>query len=254
MNPGQPDDLTPLLDVHRITADAERDHQAWEPQRVARYALRKMSAAQRDAYLLYLLTDQVKGTRRARVRQIEERAEQAARRAEWEARAVDRRATERAEQAERHAYYEAHPSAAPRRSRWFKAWAETPEGKAGLAAEAERNAREAARRAEIDTIGVEAWYSNEVNRIISDYRSAVRLELTEELLGAEFALGDGRSVTWADADAGDHTQRIGLLLGNARGNVAAAARHRSAISMLAEHGVTTLREVAERELRVHDAA
>jgi hypothetical protein len=64
--------------------------------------------------------------------------------------------------------------------------------------------------------------------------------VTEELLGTEFALRDGRKVTWGEATRGEHMQRIALLQKNAAGNVDAAARHYQAVAMLDEAGAGSL--------------
>src|SRR5690606_36081744 len=62
---------------------------------------------------------------------------------------------------------------------------------------------------------------------IEQYRVDVRLELTQELLGSEFALGDGRTVTWGEATAEDHQQRIEMLTKSAGGTLQTAARHQA---------------------------
>lgn len=80
---------------------------------------------------------------------------------------------------------------------------------------------------------------------IATYAEEIRLEVTQELLGSLFALGDGRRVTWGAATVGEHQQRIQLLLGNAAGNVEAAARHQAAITLIERAGVSCLGEVAE---------
>lgn len=81
--------------------------------------------------------------------------------------------------------------------------------------------------------------------IINEYAFRVRLELTAELLGSEFALGDGRRVTWGEASTEDHEQRIRMLTSNAVANAEAAARHQAAITIIADAGVERLRQVAD---------
>jgi hypothetical protein len=90
-----------------------------------------------------------------------------------------------------------------------------------------------------------AWVK--VHDLIDAVAEQVRLEVTEELLGSEFALGDGTMVTWGDATVADHEQRIRLLEANAVGNVQTAARHRAAIVMINDGNVKTLAEVAIAE-------
>lgn len=237
-------DLQLRVGLHRLAAAVEREHPDWPLDRLAREVRRRMSAAERESYLLLLLREQLGGVRRARVREIEKHAEDVARRAEN----TERKAAWEREQQERRASWEREPWTAPRNSRAWKTWTRTtPEGQAHAARlESEREA-EARRRAEIDAVGVDVWYFREMERIMGNFRDAVRLELTAELLGAEFALGDGRSVTWGAATVAEHTQRIDLLMGNVRGNLETANRHRSAVAMIAEHGVSTLNDVVALE-------
>lgn len=67
-----------------------------------------------------------------------------------------------------------------------------------------------------------------------------RLRVTAELLGSEFALGDGRKVTWGAAAKADHEQRIEMVSKNAAANIEDAARHRAAVKMLDAAGVDCL--------------
>jgi hypothetical protein len=80
-------------------------------------------------------------------------------------------------------------------------------------------------------------------RHIEEYATHIRLELTAELLGSEFALGDGRRVTWGDATVTDHDQRISMLIANASANAEAAARHRAAVMLIESLGVQSLGEI-----------
>lgn len=80
---------------------------------------------------------------------------------------------------------------------------------------------------------------------VEQYAAEIRLEFTEELLASEFALGDGRRVTWGSATSADHEQRIELLVQNAASNTEAAARHRSAVSTLQMTGCDRLRDLPE---------
>lgn len=88
-----------------------------------------------------------------------------------------------------------------------------------------------------------ARYKAELDKIMADWKHSIRLEVTEELLGSDFALGDGRRVTWAEATVADHEQRVAMLETSAVGTLETAARHRAAIEMLRRHGVKTLAEV-----------
>lgn len=87
------------------------------------------------------------------------------------------------------------------------------------------------------------WWLAKVAAVIKEVAEETRLEVTAELLGSEFALGDGRRVTWGKATKEDHQQRIELLQQNAAANVEAAARHTQTIRMLNEAGVACLSEI-----------
>jgi hypothetical protein len=90
----------------------------------------------------------------------------------------------------------------------------------------------------------------QLKRNIDNYRNAVRLEITEELLSGYFALGDGRRVTWGDATLDDHAQRVNQLMSHAQGTVETAVRHQAAIEMIRDAGVHTLREVVHTKEEV----
>ena len=79
--------------------------------------------------------------------------------------------------------------------------------------------------------------------LIAEFRQEIRLEVTAELLETQFALGDGRRVTWGEATEADHRKRIALLSNNAAANLEVAARHEVAIQMLADAGLSCLSEM-----------
>lgn len=74
-----------------------------------------------------------------------------------------------------------------------------------------------------------------------------RLRRTRELMATEFALPDGRRVTWGDATEQDHRERIAMLDGNIFANIEAAARHSAALDLIVEAGAKTLGEVGLEE-------
>lgn len=78
---------------------------------------------------------------------------------------------------------------------------------------------------------------------IEEAAAAIRLELTSELLGSVFALGDGIRVTWADATAEQHRQRAEMTTANAVANAEDAARHLVAVRMIEAGSVETLGEL-----------
>jgi hypothetical protein len=77
---------------------------------------------------------------------------------------------------------------------------------------------------------------------LNEFRDACRYEWTQELLASEFALGDGRRVTWRDATEADHEQRIALQTRNAGAALEDAAMHTAAIETIRAAGVETLGE------------
>lgn len=99
-----------------------------------------------------------------------------------------------------------------------------------------------------DPEGPSAYRRREATRrmieLVQVTAEETELRVTAELLGSEFALGDGRRVTWGQATVADHEQRVALLTRNATANAEAAARHLAAVEMLRGHGVGTLAELA----------
>lgn len=82
-----------------------------------------------------------------------------------------------------------------------------------------------------------------VRELIDEVAGETRLETTRELLSTIFALGDGCQVTWGDATAEQHEQRIEMLTRNAAGVVETAARHAAAVRMIRESGVACLAQI-----------
>jgi hypothetical protein len=87
-----------------------------------------------------------------------------------------------------------------------------------------------------------------LNRIIGDFMATMRVQWTEELLGSEFALGDGRRVSFGDATVADHRKRVDMQTGLAMAELQDAALHEAAIAVLDETGAACLNDVPE-ELR-----
>lgn len=84
-----------------------------------------------------------------------------------------------------------------------------------------------------------------MSTLMEDLTNSIRLELTEELLGSVFALGDGQRVTWGNATLEQHRQRADMTMQFAVANAEDAARHEAAIKLLEEHGVENLYAVAK---------
>ena len=72
------------------------------------------------------------------------------------------------------------------------------------------------------------------------------LEVTQELLGTIFMLGDGRHRTWGNAKIAEHQLRVNMLVRNSIGAVTTAARHMVAINMIKQAGVSCLEEIGKK--------
>lgn len=81
-----------------------------------------------------------------------------------------------------------------------------------------------------------------VDTLLEEYRKAVIVEWTEELLAGQFATGDGKRVTWGKATVEQHVARIAMLTQNVRGNLDAIQRHEAAVVAIREAEATCLRE------------
>lgn len=103
-----------------------------------------------------------------------------------------------------------------------------------------------ARYAEIDA-ECQRELMESIRTATENFRAAVRLELTEELLASSFALGDGTRVTWAEATVEQHQARVAMLQGMAAGTLETAARHEEAVAMLREAGAPCLGTLRETE-------
>jgi hypothetical protein len=99
--------------------------------------------------------------------------------------------------------------------------------------------------------GATAYFNNRhcqklmglVSETVNFVKEQTRLEVTRELLNSEFALGDGRRVTWGEATIEEHEQRAALLRNNSVANIEAEARHRQAIDMILKARVRCLSEI-----------
>ena len=85
-----------------------------------------------------------------------------------------------------------------------------------------------------------------VDALLEEYRAAIIVDWTSELLAAEFATGDGRRVTWGQATVEVHVGRIQMLTANVRGNLDAIRRHEAAIQTISDLGGSCLDEVVKR--------
>jgi hypothetical protein len=85
-----------------------------------------------------------------------------------------------------------------------------------------------------------------IERWTEERAAQVRLETTRELLATVFALGDGTETTWGAATVAQHEQRVTMLAKNASGVIGTASRHKAAIRMITDAGVTCLADLATR--------
>lgn len=90
-------------------------------------------------------------------------------------------------------------------------------------------------------------FMSKIRGSIEQFAQSIRLELTQELLNTEFALGDGVRVTWGNATVEQHQKRAEMLTGNATANAEAAARHIVAVRMIEEAGKPSLAAIASME-------
>lgn len=186
-----------------------------------------------------LLEERLNDHRRRRARDAEARAE------------MNRRTEERARLNE-HAdeVYTERPWDAPSGTRLYRQWKrlspkEQVRQRSGSDPKFARFVAETS-DGELSEADFADWKVEEAfERFRQDTRLRVVLELTGDLLEAEFALGDGSVVTWGDATVAQHQQRFDMLMANASGSLHSAQRHAAAVKMLAEHGAATLAEVGK---------
>jgi hypothetical protein len=82
-----------------------------------------------------------------------------------------------------------------------------------------------------------------IKELIEAYAVEIDLDLNDNLLDSEFALGDGTVVTWRNATETDHMIRAEMLEKKAGGIAESAMRHRRAIQILHEKHVETLGDI-----------
>lgn len=97
------------------------------------------------------------------------------------------------------------------------------------------------RREEIEERHQERLWER-LNDIAQQHAAELKIEWTQELLSSGFKLADGTILIWADATVEQHQERIDMLMGNAAGNLEAAARHEAAVRTIEAAGAKTLGE------------
>lgn len=232
------------LTIYRLAAEYDERYPTDDPETVATKAVRQLSAADRKGLLVGWVSVRIDARRRARAHDIEQAALTMAthegRAAEWET-ARQTRQTEW-----REAPWLAHPN-----TKIYREWvASTDEGQRHEA----RRLQAAADKAEQDRLfkedpseydrryGMSALMT-EFSKAIEGIRTKAKLELTAELLGSSFALGDGSRVTWGAATLEDHRQRIELLGRNVEGNLQTIVLHETAAALLRQSSASCLADL-----------
>jgi hypothetical protein len=83
-------------------------------------------------------------------------------------------------------------------------------------------------------------------KVFSELTERLHMQWTDELLSKDFAVGDGSIVTWADATIEQHEARVEMLFVNVQGNGDAIRRHEAAVIDILENRVSTLAEAFSR--------
>lgn len=129
----------------------------------------------------------------------------------------------------------------PKEPRWGTAgwgrWAALPEN-AQLAEETRKYRAELARK----DSEMLSEYMRSVNAAIDKFREKMRMEWTQELLGSEFAVGDGTVTTWGEATREQHQARMAIHKRNAAAGMEGYARHAAALDEIDRSGATCLRD------------
>lgn len=92
----------------------------------------------------------------------------------------------------------------------------------------------------------DATPSDVVTLAIAQYTAAIKMQWTADLLKSTFSLEGGAQVSWGEATAAQHRERLAMFSSQAELNLNGAARHSAAIAELAATGATCLNEVRER--------
>lgn len=230
--------------VWKMVRDADERQPQEQPDTLAVAIVKRIRAAARDELLARAIADLVVSVRRSKVRALEQEAvleksrqDFAGRVAEWEE-----------QKRQRQASWVAHPASAPRNTRVYKTWATTTDEGRVFEEQRAREEADKAERARLYREDPDAYDERYgVGRIMREFQASIeairteaKLELTSELLGASFALGDGRSVTWGSATMDEHRQRIEMLGRNIEGNLDTMRVHEMAVELLRRSGADCL--------------
>jgi hypothetical protein len=233
-----------------VINEFEEAHPGLEPEAVGRAMIDDLSERELRECAVAHIARWVAVNRRTRARETEKAAALAKARQEPLS-AEDRHARDREESLQRLFDDPASFPGNAKQRREFRRWAGDRFGgwyERGRAA-AEASGERALRFFESDWHegGQREYYeilrAKRVRELIDEVAGETRLETTRELLSTIFALGDGSQVTWGDATAEQHEQRIEMLTRNAVGVVETAARHAAAVRMIRESGATCLAQI-----------
>lgn len=86
----------------------------------------------------------------------------------------------------------------------------------------------------------DAQLARAMTSILNDYKAELRIEWTADLLASTFSVGDGTFVTWGEATADHHRDRVEMFKANAIANIEGAARHEAALDTLTTTGAPCL--------------
>lgn len=255
MNPEDAD-----LNVYRLAGEWADRFPSLSAEEVAHKVVQSLTTTEQSSLLTALLVGPIESHRRYRVRQAERNAGEAASRKAYE---EDPRFWHKGSQRYKewakttregrafHAGFlrDREEQLAERQAK--REWRESPEGQREIQARTTVKAATEYKRQLYESNPAEydrqyGWgaFVRSVNQMVSDIRTTARLELTAELLGSQFALGDGSQVSWGDATIDQHRQRIEFLMKHVDGNLQTIRLHEVAASMLRESHASCLNEVA----------
>lgn len=75
-------------------------------------------------------------------------------------------------------------------------------------------------------------------------RNKVKLELTKEFLATQFVGSKGTRISWGNATAGDHLAHMEALLRQAGDSAVVAKKHAAAVDLLTKHQARSLNEIS----------
>jgi hypothetical protein len=213
----------PSVNVGQSITAMERQNKRTSPSVLAQQLADRLSSSQQRTFLIRLLTYEFDSARRNRVRNVE------------------RQATRLPQEILAITPWIARPSSSA-----YKTWAKSPNRHEQRAAHDPNYAEylEHCKRRNVEPgSDYTTWNVNKaLENVVNAVRQEILLELTEELLSAEFVV-NGKTVTWGSASVEEHEHRAKSLLIQAAGTVDTAKRHQAAIEMIENVSASNLNEV-----------